>query len=281
MHTNEITYDTFIPRWFGRLGNNIQQISNGIYFCRKNGVHFTSPEHPFIEAIDLPFGTKEYRIKDTSHNWFYFFEGPDADWLDAGVTINIEELNYERKSICEEYILPKLKFKNTFEVLDDDICVAHIRSGDVYSHSSHPFYIQNPLAYYFKLLEEFKGKVIFITEDKNSPITKALEHYGQFINVMPVEQSYELLLRAKNIATSGVGTFAISAAFCSKNIKRLYCTDLYLPGALNPSMLKEHLEVYSAAIDGNKYIKVGDWRYTSESVKTLLEYSEPISFRRL
>lgn len=276
MHTNENIYDTFIPRWFGRLGNNIQQISNGIYFCRKNGIHFTSPEHPFIEAIDLPFGTNEYKIKDTSHNWFYFFEGPDVD-----APMDTVELNYERKSICEEYILPKLKFKNTYDTLDDDICVAHIRSGDVYSFSSHPFYIQNPLEYYFQLLQMFEGKVIFITEDKNSPITKALERYGQFVNVMPVEQSYDLLLRARNIATSGVGTFAISAAFCSKNIKRLYCTNLYLPGALNPSMLKEHLEVYSADINDNKYIKIGDWRYTSESVKTLLEYSEPISFRRL
>jgi hypothetical protein len=73
MHTNEITHNTFIPRWFGRLGNNIQQLSNGIYFCEKNGIHFTSPDQPMIKAIDINFGSNEYKISPTSHNWFYFF----------------------------------------------------------------------------------------------------------------------------------------------------------------------------------------------------------------
>ncbi len=276
MHTNENIYDTFIPRWFGRLGNNIQQISNGIYFCQKNEIHFTSPDHPMIKAIDLPFGTKEYKISDKSHNWFYFFKGPDADF-DA----DISDLNLKRKHICEEFILPNLKIDFVDLPLDDDICVAHIRSGDVYSPRSHPFYVQNPLLYYYEILNIFNGKVIFITEDDNSPITIALRQFGQQVHVLPTENSYELLLRARNIATSGVGTYAVSAAFCSKNIKKLYCTNLWLDDALNPTMLKEHLDVLCADINDNKYIKIGGWNYTGENVKTILEYDDPISFRRL
>ena len=89
------------------------------------------------------------------------------------------------------------------------------------------------------------------------------------------------MLRAKAIATSGVGTFALSAAFCSKNIKKLYCTNLWLPDALNPSMLKEHLDVYSADINDNKYIKVGEWKHSSEALNKVISYNELISFRRL
>ena len=277
MHTNENIYNTFIPRWFGRLGNNVQQISNGIYYCQKNEIRFTSPDHPYINAIDLNFGNNklEKDLLNASHNWFYFYKGPDADFI-----ADIHDLNNKRKGICEEFILPNLKVNNDSPALDDDMCVAHIRSGDVYSGMSHPFYVQNPLSYYIELLDVFNGRVCFISEDENSPITLALKQMGVNVNIMSVEDSYSIMLRAKNIATSGVGTYAISAAFCSKNINKLYCTNLFLDDALNPEMLKEQLEVYSMDLD-NKYIKVGEWKYTSENVKTLLEYNTSISFRRL
>lgn len=278
MHTNEIVHDTFIPRWFGRLGNNIQQISNGIYFCRQNKIHFTSPDHPHINPIDINFGDTEYRIKDTSHNWFYFFQGEDADFQ-----VDEYDLNLQRKKICEEYILPKLKINHAEldDVFDEDILVAHIRSGDVYSPRTHPAYVQNPLSYYLQLYEMFNGKVIFVTEDTDSIIAKAFDNLNIHINVLDVTQSMSLMLRAKAIATSGVGTFALSAAFCSKNIKKLYCTNLWLPDALNPSMLKEHLDVYSADINDNKYIKVGEWKHSSEALNKVISYNELISFRRL
>ena len=38
------------------------------------------------------------------HNWFYFFEGPDKDF-----DVDITDLNFKRKEICEKYILPNLK----------------------------------------------------------------------------------------------------------------------------------------------------------------------------
>jgi hypothetical protein len=278
MHTNEIVHDTFIPRWFGRLGNNIQQISNGIYYCRKNGIRFTSPDHPLIHPIDIDFGSNEFKIKDSSHNWFYFYEGPDADFQ-----VDVAELNFQRKKICEEYILPKLKINHADleQPLDHYSLVAHIRSGDVYSYSSHPAYVQNPLKFYLDLYESFNGKVIFVTEDDNSIITKALRASNIQVNVLDVEQSLTLMLRAKAVATSGVGTFALSAVFCSKNINRIYCTNLWLPNALNPQMLKEHLDVYSADIDDNKYIKVGEWKHSSEALNKVISYNELISFRRL
>jgi hypothetical protein len=278
MHTNEIVHDTFIPRWFGRLGNNIQQISNGIYFCEKNNVKFTSPDHPFINAIELTFGNNEFKISESSHNWFYFFEGPDKDF-----DVDINDLNFKRKEICEKYILPNLKINHDEleHPLEDDVCVAHIRSGDVYSHAPHPSYVQNPLSFYLELYKRFKHKVIFITEDNKSPITQVLKNNGFNVNVLDVQESLTLLLRAKAVATSGIGTFALAAAICSKNIKELYCTNLSIPNALNPSMLKEHLDVYNMDINGDKYIRVGEWNYSENTIAKVLNYKEDILFRRL
>ena len=147
MHTNENTYDTFIPRWYGRLGNNIQQISNGIYFCQKNKIHFTSSDHPMIEAIDLNFGSTIWNIPSSSDNWFYHFEKEYSDF-----DVDIDDLNKNRKNICEEYILPKLKVDHTKlnETLPDDVLVVHIRSGDLYTHFPN-IHTQNPLSYYKEL----------------------------------------------------------------------------------------------------------------------------------
>jgi hypothetical protein len=276
MHTNENVYDTFIPRWFGRLGNNIQQISNGIYFCEENGIKFTSPDHPMIDAIEINFGNNLFKIKDTSHNWFYFFDGPDADFI-----VDVKDLNYSRKSICEQYILPNLKVNRTLinDPLPEDLLVIHLRSGDLFTHWPKT-HTQNPLAYYMHLINLFKFNVQIIAEDMNHPFIKIFSQLNLNIQTPSVEDSLTTLLRARNIATSGVSSFASAAALCSKNIKRYFCTDLFLKESLNPYMLKDHLEVYILDL-GDKYIKVGDWNYSTETFEKLFNYQENTSFRRL
>lgn len=276
MHTDEITYNTFIPRWYGRLGNNIQQISNGIYFCRKNGMHFSSPEHPMINAIDIPFGNTPYKIRDNSDNWFYHFDKQYSDF-----DTDIEELNSQRKSICEEYIYPKLKVDHNYienNPISEELLIIHIRSGDLYNKwpGSHT---QNPLAYYVKLCELFNYKVVFIAEDENNPIVYSFKRMGATIKILDNTTTYTALMQARNIATSGAGSYAISAAFCSKNLKNFYCSNLYLPNSLNPLMLKEQLNVYMTDIDDNKYIKVGEW--SEKATEKIFNYNETISFRRL
>jgi hypothetical protein len=46
-------------------------------------------------------------------------------------------------------------------------------------------------------------------------------------------------------------------------------------------MLKEHLDVYSMDINGDKYIRVGEWNYSENTIAKVLQYNEDILFRRL
>ena len=69
------------------------------------------------------------------------------------------------------------------------------------------------------------------------------------------------MLRARNILTSGVGTFGVAAALCSQHVERVYCTDLYMTEHLNPTMLGADVAVYMTKL--GDYIKVGEWKNTS------------------
>jgi hypothetical protein len=267
----------FLPQWFGRFGNNIQQISNAIYYCKKYEIHFDMAPHPIIEDLVLPFGEKHMPGEDNQWSYFYFLEGQECNFPNEDITV----LNFQRKEICEKYIYPKLKIDHSKVEEQFDGLVIHLRSGDVFSNP-HSHYVQNPFFYYVKLIDEYyRGNTIILAEDDKHPFIPIFQKSNIPVLQLSEKDSLEVLISAEAIATSGVGSYAIAAALCSRNIKKLFCTDIWLDGSLNPSMLKDHLDVFCLAIDGNKYISKGDWKITNETIQKMLSYTEDTSFRRL
>ena len=270
----------FLPRWFGRLGNNIQQISNAIYYCKERCIHFDMAPHPLIESIDYDFG--EIRQPGNIDKWsyFYYFDGPECDFPD----LDVDALNKNRKQICQYLILPNFKLdidKIYYEPFDTKTLVIHLRSGDVYSNP-HPNYVQNPIMYYATLVEKYGLENIYVlSEDRNCPINTFFFRLNIPVHIQDEKESYTTLLRAQNLASSGSGSYVVSAALCSPNLKTFYCTNLWLENSLNASMLKDHLEVLYMPIDSNKYIKKGEWNSSVETLNKLLTYTEDTSFRRL
>ena len=62
---------TITTPWFGRTGNNIQSISNAIYFCRLKGFNFHSPPNSFIEELleyCKPYTWKQKPLIDVLEN---------------------------------------------------------------------------------------------------------------------------------------------------------------------------------------------------------------------
>jgi hypothetical protein len=268
----------FLPKWFGRFGNNVQQISNALYYCKKYSIHFDMAPHPMIEDIDLPFGEKRMPGNENQWSYFYFMEGEECNFPDEDLRV----LNFQRKDLCERYILPKLKIDHSKIEEPFDGLVIHLRGGDVFSNP-HPHYVQNPLSYYLELLRipKYQNNTIIVAEDNTHPLIPAFTKLMVPILYLPEADSLEVLLTAESLATSGVGSYAIAAALCSRNIKKLYCTNIWLDESLTPVMLKDHLDVLCMDIDPYKYIKKGDWKITNESITKLLTYTENKSFRRL
>ena len=250
-----------IDRWFGRVGNNIQQISNAIYFCRLNGINYHSPPHSLIEQFSENFGV-ESNLSTT------FFNLKDLN-------CNIDDLNSQRKGICENFILPRLKIPLLKAPLPSSTLVVHIRGGDIFdrnpAYQDIPGnYVQNPLCFYERLFKNFES-ILIVAQDFSNPVIKHLQK-NQKVKIISssLEEDFSLLLRAKNLATSGAGTFAMAAAFCSKNIENLFCTNLFDTSHLNPTMIEGSVNVNINNLVN--YIQVGEWKNTLSQRELMITY---------
>ena len=253
-----------ISSWSGRLGNNIQQICNGILYSEISNCGFISPEHQYIKPIHINCSPDQ---SPSFHNMFYYYEGQYKSF-----DIDLKYLFHNIRRVCLDYIRPNFKFK-LYDPLDEDTIVIHIRSGDIFSqvHLSPHDYCPNPLYYYMQLIESFE-KVIVVTEPDNyNPIIEYLRNIDKVkIQSLSVEEDFATLMSAKNIASSGTGTFSVAAALCSTNIENFYCSNLYMRGHLNPEMLLDHIQVHQ--MDLKNFLELGSWTNSNEQRQFLLNY---------
>lgn len=259
-----MNYINTISNWYGRLGNNIQQICNGILFSKVNGDGFFSPEHNLIEQVAFECS----RSDKVRANRFFHYDTENVDFH-----IDVPYIFNNIREIAIEYIFPNLKVKPD-KIFGDDTLVIHIRSGDIFEHEHNPphDYTPNPLCYYLNLIEEYDNIVVVTEPDDYNPIIKELGKIKKVsIQSKSVGEDFATLMSAKNIASSGTGTFAVAAALCSKNIQNFYCTNLYLTEHLNPEMLMgTDVKVYMMYLDN--YIRQKTWKNNKEQRKFILEY---------
>jgi hypothetical protein len=180
------------------------------------------------------------------------------------------------RRICKEYVAPFLKLSEK-KTIGDETIVMHLRSGDNYHRIFNPptNYVPNPLIFYLNLIESFE-KCILITEpDDKNPIVHELKKIDKVqIQSSTVAEDFATLMSAKNVALSGVGTFAMAAALCSSQIENLYTTDLLLTEHLNYTMLiNTDVEVHVMEL-GDDYIPVipCSWANTEEQRQFILDY---------
>lgn len=263
-----------IFQWCGRFGNNIQQLSNAIFFAKSNNYFFSSPEHELIKSFNLNFGNKNCPC-----GLYFFHVDSETKQGPRHFDCNINDLKIKRKEICENYINPNLKFNiSDYEPLKDDTVVIHIRGGDIFSRKNYycpviSRYIQNPLIYYKWVIDKFE-KAIILTEDYSNPTVKHLEKYQKVnVKISSLEDSLITLLRSKNIATGGISSFPIAAALLSKNLKNLYTTNLVVNEILNQTDIQsQNVKINTFNLDFNKYISGDQWLNTEEQRELMISY---------
>ena len=254
-----------VSNWYGRLGNNIQQICNGILYSSVSGDGFFTPPHELIDRIVIDQELKTM----VRPNRFFHYNTKNKDF-----DIDINYLYKNIGNVAKQYVVPSFKF-SIDKPFDDDLLVIHIRSGDIFAHEHNPphDYVPNPLCYYLTLIEDYE-KVIVVTEPDNcNPIVDELRKIEKVeVQSKSVAEDFATLMRAKNLASSGTGTFAVAAALCSSNIEKFYCTNLYLDEHLNPEMLMTTDDVEVHMMELKNYIELKTWRNNEEQRKFILEY---------
>lgn len=225
-----------ISYFFSRFGNNLQQISIGILFSEVVKGNFYFKDHKYIDdftIINNNFSNK-LKIFKKHYRFFYFKEIQD----------------FPSKLLTEKYVIDNIqdifqkKLYNNISFLkenpvDVNTLVLHIRSGDIFTKPIKTYY-QNPINFYKEILREYEKVVLVTSHENNNPIVKVLSKIKKItIQSSTLEEDFNLLVNAKNLATSGVGTFPIAAALLSKNLKNIYYTNLYSDEHLNPTMIKK------------------------------------------
>lgn len=266
-----------VSHWSGRLGNNIQQVANCLMLAEYcNHAIYQNLEHDIIRQFSLSFGDEQPSASGRFFSWQPLvhcekgiFEGENE------IGISKEYVHTNMRRVCRDYISKILRLPEKKSIGDNTI-VMHLRSGDNYHRVFDPptNYIPNPLIFYLNLIESF-DKCILITEpDRENPIVHELMKISKVqIQSSTIEDDFATLMSAKNVALSGVGTFAIAAALCSHQIENLYTTDLLLTEHLNYSMLF-NTEVIVNVMELKNYLPVFpcSWKNTKEQRKFILEY---------
>ena len=133
-------------------------------------------------------------------------------------------------------------------------------------------YVPNPLDFYRQLLDSFDKALVVTEPDEYNPVVEELKRHSKVtVQSLSVAEDFATLMGAKNVASSGVGTFAVAAALCSQRIERFYCTNVSISEHLNWHMLVGN-EVEVHCMDLDNYIKPGEWRNTDEQRQFILDY---------
>ena len=266
-----------ISHWSGRLGNNIQQVANCIMAAESGGVPFDQKlPHNIINQFGLYLGERESQHSGRFYSWEPLVHC-ERGCYEGGNEVGVErhKIYQNMNRVCKKFVAPNLRLPQK-EVIGSDTIVMHLRSGDNYHRIFDPptNYIPNPLIFYLNLIESF-DKCILITEsDKENPIVHEPEKIDKVqIQSSTVEDDFATLMNAKNVALSGVGTFAMAAALCSQHIETLYTSDLLLTEHLNYTMLMG-TDVDVQVMELKDYLPVFpcSWKNTEEQRKFIIEY---------
>ena len=212
-----------ISEQYGRFGNNIYQLLNILLEADKDNdnvdlsvLYYLTPIIN-IKKLEILFNAI-HKKKDIIYK--QHFMPKDLHLVDKRI-VDISKFFI----LSKKYIKPCLNCN--IEPLDSKICLIHMRSGDIFSNQAHSAYIQPPLNYYKKIIDDTDHlyyKYYIITEhDMNNPCIKLLNGYKNKVEIKldNMFNDYNLLLKTQSIILSR-SSFSDSSIFINPNIKNIY-----------------------------------------------------------
>lgn len=231
-----------INSWFGRLGNNIVQVTNALHIGLYYNINVIIPKHYFFNTMyikindDINMNINNLVNLTTENN---FFSIPNDNIHRKCIEINYEETLRLLKKII---LYPKTK-----TTLNDNDLIIHIRSGDIFKEGPHKSYISCPYSYYDQILKNNSFENIYlVSENKLNPIIdKLLKNYPNIIfKIRTLDEDISMVLESRNVVMD-FGCFIPELLKVSNNIRKLYTSlNIYLNKYIKIEIIKIDLGDY-------------------------------------
>lgn len=249
-----------INRFYGRSGNNILQLLNCIKKCKLENIYS-------LECINHNLFTLQNTIVNPLGCKCTKKVCGNNELILKPNKVSLSEL----KEIFYEFC--KFTFTNSVDKIYD--IGIHIRSGDIFRsiNSTHRLYLQPPLYFYKKIINDNINKnIVIVFENKNNPvINELIKEYTTYNNIK--FQSSDLktdiitLANCRKLVFSN-GTFCLIPYILSKHIETI----------ITPDFLKNNIW-FSLNIENNEIINLPNfidfysWKNSIQQQKILLEYN--------
>jgi hypothetical protein len=144
-----------------------------------------------------------------------------------------------------------------------------MRGGDILQKSlpPHPDYVQPPLSFYKRVIEDCPvTRIIILTEEMPNPCAKIIAsmYPNCTIQTSKLINDVTTFLKATHVCFNSTGTFGTILAFMSPNIKMAYVA-CYTGPFNGPADMNVKSYVFP------DYIQPGQWRATDEQIKQMLD----------
>ena len=263
-----------ISEKFGRLGNNIYQLLNILLQAEERNDNVNLQQLYYlipiinIQEVEKLFNSTHENKGEVIRDHFM----PKDLHLIEKRTVNIEKF-FE---ISKKYIYPN--FNCNISPLNENICLIHMRSGDIFSNGGgHPSYIQPPLNYYKKIIDDnfdkYEKFILIPEPDYKNPCIKLLENYREKVSINSgnIFQDYNMLLKTQSIILSR-SSFSDSTIFLNPNIKNIYFWN-YGHNLCDISIVPQHISVIRYHLL-KKYINMGEWKCQPQQLKLMVDFEK-------
>ena len=239
-----------ISKYFGRTGNNLLQILSFFHTIEADNVtNYSIPYHKFFSLKN----TMELPKSNDSRVLF------DKEML---LSLSL----YRLKELYHKYLTTTIKpVPQSYDI------GIHIRSGDIFQGVGHRLYLQPPMYFYDKILNENPDKSkIIVFENANNPVIPALiEKYKNVQNIFFQSKSLDvdiMTLSQCNILVCSVGTFCLVPFIISSSIEKIVIPDYFTK---NIWFTFDNVETEIIDLPG---YYTGKWANTKEQREKLLLY---------
>ena len=259
-----------IERWVGRLGNNILQVLNAVYFAELMNVKsIRLPEHSLFISPYITLG-ENLQVDLKANEPFFCHHFLSLDGLDCSAP-TMRDLGAVSRKIKRQF-MPRKIFEDKMEKFsfnDKNTVFCHVRAGDIFSKKPLPHYIQPPLYFYEKVFKCF-ARIIVVTEDMKNPVLRPLARCPDVsIRTSSILKDFQLLVGAQNVCMSN-STFSLAALLMSDTVSCVFI----------PSFLNDFWSVGECLPEGSlevincpNYIKIGEWKNSWFQRRMMLKYT--------